>query len=335
MLRSLGVALTALACSTMPPAKDAAAKPGKAAPHPVKRPVTRIGADSADRVVKRWEVAAGGYARAVALSPRHGRVAFANKDTVALFDLATGKRLGESGRCKDVVHTGLAFVGEKLIAVCETGLVAYGAKKLETAAAPETHASRVTAAAFAGARVALGHRDGVIRILDLAGSAPIEIAVPGPPIDVKSLALTHDGQRVAVAWVQGSVWWWDVAQPNAPHDLVRHESESDALAFSPDGSVLAEEGEKQQTTLWRFDSPPKVTARVKNGAWVKQILFTPDGKWLIRGGSDGLELAEIAGPRRVALDTRGNVEDVALDASAALLAAADRDGRLTLWGVGR
>ena len=66
---------------------------------------------------------------------------------------------------------------------------------------------------------------------------------------------------------------------------------------------------------------------------MKQIRFTPDGKWLARGGSDGLELAEIAGPKRVALDTRGAVEDVAFDEQSGVLAAADRDGRLTVWAV--
>jgi WD40 repeat protein len=180
-----------------------------------------------------------------------------------------------------------------------------------------------------------GHRDGAIRIysLDAAATPPIEIRVPGPPIDVKSLALTRDGARLAVAWVQGSIWWWDVSKPSESHDLVRHESESDALAFSDDGALLAEEGAQNETTLWSLSPSATEKAKVHNGNWVKRIAFTRDGKWLVRGGSDGLELAEIGGPKRVALDTRSPVEDLALDELGSTLAAVDRDGRLTVWAV--
>ncbi len=292
-----------------------------------------IGAATADRVKLLWEAAAGGYGRAVAVSSKLGRVAFASRDAVRVYDLASGKSVGSVGHCKEVVHTGLAFVDTRLVIVCETGLSVVGAKKLEKRPAPPVNAARITAAAFAPGRVALGHRDGVVRIVDLNGGSGTEIVVPGPPIDVKSLALSSDGSRVAVAWTQGSIWWWRTADPTSFHKLVRHESESDALAYFADGSVLAEEGAKNTTTLWRFDEPPKETAHIKNGDWVKQILFTPDGKWLVRGGSDGLELAEIDGPKRVALDTRGSVEDVAFDEHGALLAAVDRDGRLTVWAV--
>ena len=43
-----------------------------------------------------------------------------------------------------------------------------------------------------------------------------------------------------------------------------------------------------------------------NGTWVKRILFTRDDRWLVRGGSDGLEIAEISGPRRVACSRSGS-----------------------------
>jgi hypothetical protein len=112
---------------------------------------------------------------------------------------------------------------------------------------------------------------------------------------------------------------------------VRHDSESDALAWSRDGALLAEEGAKHQTTIWSFQDGPKESVKIKNGPWVKDILFSHDGKWLVRAGSEGLELAELGGPRRLALDTRAAVEDAALDERGAILAAADRDGRLTVW----
>jgi WD40 repeat protein len=135
--------------------------------------------------------------------------------------------------------------------------------------------------------------------------------------------------------VQGSILWWQLAQPDTFHKLVRHANESDSVAFAPDGR-FAEEGNTQTTTLWTFGagSEPKKGAELKNGAWVKRLWFTPDSKWLVRGGSDGLELAECDGPKRLVLDSNGQVEDVAMDQAGSFIASGDRVGRLMLFAVG-
>lgn len=331
----LSSALAACAAGGASPAAAAPGKKAAAKAAPPSRPArpASIGAANADRVKKAWEVAAGGFGRAVAVSTRLGKIASANKEGVELFELGTGKSLGKVQRCRDVVRGGLAFHAADLVIVCEKSVVLIDAAKRTPRPDLAVHASRVTAATLVGSRLVLGHYDGVIRIYGLDGSAGAEVRVPGPPIDVKSLALTRDGARLAVAWVQGSVWWWDLEKPEAPHDLVRNDGESDALAFSDDGALLAEEGAPNTTTLWELGATSTAKAKLKNGNWVKRILFTRDGKWLVRAGSDGLELAEISGPRRIALDTRDPVEDAAFDESGSVLAAVDRQGRLTAWVV--
>ncbi len=319
-----------LACASTPP--PASAQPRRGASHAGHGPAV-IRADTASRVKKAWEAAAGSYGRAVAISQSSSRVAFASKDAIEVYDLGSGKHLATPAHCQNVVHTGLGFHAGKLYVVCETAVVFVDAKKLAESKPLPVAASRITAAAFHGSRLVLGHRDGIVRIYDLDGGPRVEIPIPGPPIDVKSLALSADGKQLAVAWVQGSIWWWDTAKPTEHHDLVRHESESDALAFNDDASLLAEEGAKNTTTLWSLSPSASEKQKLKNGDWVKQIRFTRDGKWLARGGSDGLELVEIQGPQRIALDTRSPVEDVAFDEPGAHLAAVDRDGRLTLWAA--
>ncbi|MEZ4219590.1 MAG: hypothetical protein R3B13_01595 [Polyangiaceae bacterium] len=319
-----------MACGSGGVAKPAAV-PSKRTPGAAK-PAAISGA-TAERVRQVWEAAAGGYGRAVAVSRRHGRVAYASKTHVALYDLGTGKLLGEARPCTEVVHTGLAFVGAKLHLVCTDQLVSYAADRLAPVAPPAIDKETVTAAAFAGARLALGHHDGVVRVYDLEQGKTTEVPVPGPPIDVKSLALSADGKRLAVAWVQGSVWWWELSAPDQFHKLVRQEAESDALAFDPSGQLLAEEGARHTTSLWRLTEATAPYAKLQGGEWTKQILFSPDAKWLVRGGSDGLHLAEIGGSRRVALDARGKVEDVAIDENFATLAVAEREGRLSVWAV--
>ena len=290
-----------------------------------------VGAANAERVKKRWEAAIGGFGRAVAMHRGLGRVAVSSGSPIRLYDFASGKPAGKLATCDDVVRGGLGFAGKKLVVVCGSGVRLYDARTLKRVEGPDVHESRITASALSWPRLAVGHYDGVVRIYGLDGSATIEIPVPGPPIDVKSLALAPDGQSVAVAWVQGSIWWWKTAEPTVHYRLVRHSNESDSVAFNGDGTLLVEEGEPSFTTVWSFGDKPAQKAKIRNGDWIKRVLFTRDSKWLIRGGSDGLELAEIDGPRRVALDTRGRVEDVALDEHGASVAAVDRDGRLTLW----
>jgi WD40 repeat protein len=327
------IALLALACGARSGGSPAAAQPKPRAPKPAVAPraAAPFGAANADRVKLLWEAAAGGRARAVALDRALGRVAFASEEGVRAYELSSGRQLAATKPCSEILHRGLAFVGGKLLVACDASIELLEPNKLQKLAPLAIHASKLTAISVAFPRVAAGHRDGVVRIYSLDGKPTIEIPVPGPPIDVKSLALTRDGSRIAVAWTQGSIWWWDTLKPEVPNDLVRHESESDALAWSRDGALLAEEGARHQTTIWSFQSTPSHAAKLKNGAWIKDFCFSHDGKWLARAGSDGLELAELAGPRRVALDTRAAVEDVALDERGAILAAADRDGRLTVW----
>lgn len=289
-----------------------------------------IGTGNVTRVQKLWEATPGGKGRAVAVSRKLRRVVTASGSPIRLFDLFSGKLVGAIDTCDDVVRGGMAFANRKLVVVCERGVRLYEGKK-PSLQKLSVNAAKITAAAFAWPWLALGHHDGVIRIYGLDGSPTIEIPVPGPPIDVKSLALTRDGSRVAVAWIQGSIWWWETAKPKIHHRLVRRENESDTVAFSHDAALFAEEGVTSFTTVWDFAASQREQAQLRNGAWVKRILFTRDSKWLVRGGSDGLEIAEIAGPQRVALDTRGSVEDIAMDEQGSVIAAVDRDGRLTAW----
>ncbi|MCC6215725.1 MAG: WD40 repeat domain-containing protein [Polyangiaceae bacterium] len=340
---TLAAALAA-ACSSAAAApsrgvSDRAAPVAPEARAPAKRPRPRapapapIGAANAEGVRKLWEADAGKRGLAVSVSRRDGVAASAAGGGASLWALATGKRARTLDSCAEVVRGGLGFHEGKLVVVCERAVERWDPRDGARLASPPIAEPAVTAAHRSGPRLALAHRDGVVRIVSLAGDAPIEVRVPGPPIDVKALALTPDGKRLAVAWTQGSIWWWDTAAPDTPHDLVRYERECDALAWSPGGGLLAEEGAPSLTTVWTFGERPARRDTLRQGAWLKRLLFTPDERWLVRAGSEGLELAEIAGPRRVALDARAPVEDAAFDEGALLLGAIDRDGRLTLWGA--
>lgn len=291
-----------------------------------------IGARTAESVKLRWEAVPGGFARGVAINGALGRVVYNSDTGTSVFDARTGKVVGQLDTCADVLRGGLFFRAGKLLVVCRAAVELHSPTELKKLADLEINAAAITAATLVGARLALAHRDGVVRVHDLANSTMLEIVVPGPPIDVKSLALDATTERLAVAWVQGSIWWWKLSEPTAFHKLVRRENESDSIAFAPDGTFV-EEGRQGFTTLWRLGAEGNAEQRgeIENGAWVKRFYFTPDSSWLVRGGSDGLDLAEVNGSRRLVLDTAGQVEDVAMDESGTLIASGDRAGRLMLF----
>ena len=108
IVMSFACALAACAAGGAGPATAAPRKKpaSKVAPAPRPHAPLAIGHATVDRVKKSWEVAGGGYGRAVAVSRALGRVAFANKDGVELFDLITGKSTGKVQRWRDGVRGG-------------------------------------------------------------------------------------------------------------------------------------------------------------------------------------------------------------------------------------
>jgi WD40 repeat protein len=322
--------LLACAANTTTPARAEPRAAVLGAPRAAAVSKRAIDASNVERVKLAWEVLVGDPGRAVAISRKLRLVAFGGESGVRHYDARTGNPGPRPETCGDVIRGGLSFHENRLVIVCAGGVTASEVMTRQSSALP-VHESKITAASRLGDKLALGHHDGVLRVYDLGGAEPLEIPVPGPPIDVKSMALSPDGKTLAVAWVQGSIWWWRLDQPGAFQRLVRHERESDAVAFSADGSLFAEEGKSRFTTVWSVSDPAKSLKEIQNGAWVKQIRFLGQGKWVARGGSDGLELAEVLGPKRIVLDTQGKVEDVALDEHGATLAAVDRMGRLTFY----
>lgn len=303
---------------------------------PLARVTQPIGAANAEQVKLRWEALPGGFTRGVAVSSGLQRVAFGNEKSVHIYQLSSGKSIGRLETCTDLVRGGLFFHQGQLWVVCTRAVRVHDLNQRSELAGPELAEAAITATAWSGSKLALAHRDGVIRVHDVKQGSVTEIAVPGPPIDVKSLALDQQGKRVAVAWVQGSIWWWQLDQPTLFHKLVRHEAESDSVAFAPSG-VFAEEGKPGYTTLWELAAGEATSplGELRNGAWIKRLLFTTDSKWLVRGGADGLDLAEVGGPKRLVLESAGKVEDVALDETGSVIVSGDRVGRLKAFAVPR
>jgi len=59
-----------------------------------------------------------------------------------------------------------------------------------------------------------------------------------------------------------------------------------ALAFSPDGRLLATGGRDRTATLWDLDARAKLRSLPAHGHWVTAVAFSPDGRLLATGSND-------------------------------------------------
>lgn len=110
----------------------------------------------------------------------------------------------------------------------------------------------------------------------------------------KSLAVSPDGQLLAVGGIDSSKWdgtvsIWRVEDGTAVFRLKGHTGWVHAVAFSPDGQLLASGGSPKDHSvkIWKVADGSLVhTMEHRPGYAVRALAFSPDGQLLASGGVD-------------------------------------------------
>ena len=186
----------------------------------------------------------------------------------------------------------------------------------------------------------------------------------GPqPAEVWSLA---SGHRVAVFPGRaggGSIWFipgrhdllvadvsgpriWRIDPPSAPDTLAGHADEAWAVAFSPDGKILAtgsdDTDEPHTIKLWNPASGRLIVGWKAHAATVASLAFSPDGRVLASGSLDtggaghpNVILWDVASHEPLAKleGHNGAVRSVIFSSDGRLLATAGNDATARLWDV--
>jgi WD40 repeat protein len=290
---------------------------------------------NAASIKERWSTSIGGWGKIVAVSGAHDRVVATSGSTLELLDARTGAKLASRAESYDDVILAIGW-GPKSVVVATHGRIdELDPKTLDLLATTKVRASPAHAAAIVWPGVAMSHDDGVLARYTLGGVGVYEIPIGGPPVQAHSIALSRDGRRVVVGFIQGTVWAWDWATPVTPLKLAQHSGHL-SVAFSASGAYVVESGSSFGVAIHRVDKRGVAPRKARTDAsWTNGLAIDDTGKLVIAGSSSGyLTIAgdEEQEPHRLSKgwDT---VESLSVDEWLTSFAGIDRSGLVRFYAI--
>lgn len=144
---------------------------------------------------------------------------------------------------------------------------------------------------------------------------------------VTHIAFSADGRLLASSSHpdEGRVRLWDVPNGKLLHTLKGH----GAIAFSPDGSLLACESADKTARLWTTRSGALVHTLEIGGSGFARIDFSPDGRIVASVSGNEVGLWDVASGEK--LRSMAGKEPMAFSPDGRTLAAGTADDRIRLW----
>ncbi|MCX5759795.1 MAG: WD40 repeat domain-containing protein, partial [Candidatus Hydrogenedentes bacterium] len=156
------------------------------------------------------------------------------------------------------------------------------------------------------------------------------------PLMVKSMTFSPDGAWLAIG-TNGGLLVWGTAKWAQVRALKTTVGSARAVAFSPDGGLLAAGNQTGELKVWETKSGQERFVANAHLGFISTVAFTTDGAHVITASSDrtaklwdatsGKELVTLRGHN-------GAILDLAVDGSGKRLATASYDGTTKIWDIG-
>lgn len=161
----------------------------------------------------------------------------------------------------------------------------------------------------------------------------------GPPLHhdepVKSFSISADGHRIATASDDLKVRIWDADSGRLIGEPLDQKQTVQSVRFSSDGSTLAV-GTLDSVRLIDATTGQRVREMFQDG-WVLGATFSPDGKLVATGGTDGgVRLFDVQSGNQIGPPLMGHtmvVNDVDFSPDGTELASASADKTVRIWRV--
>jgi WD40 repeat protein len=311
----------------------------------------------ADGPIRAWDTSTGrelqpfgGHSVGVTsaqYSPDGHLIAYGSFDgTISIWDAASGRQRGVLRGHADTVNS-LAFSPDGRFLA--SGSSDHTAKLWDVASGREVrtfsgHADKVMSVAYSpdGRMVASGSGDRTVKLWD-AGSGSALRTFRSNAEWINSVAFSPDGLMLAASsgdlsspgvGANNAIELWDVPSGRALHSLIGHGAWVTAVAFAPDGKLLASASGDRTVKLWDPTSGREQRTIGGFGGRVSSVAFSPDGRVLAAGVHDStvrLFDAATGGAIRALTSHDDLISSVAFAADGQRLVTASWNSMVRIW----
>jgi WD40 repeat protein/tRNA A-37 threonylcarbamoyl transferase component Bud32 len=224
-------------------------------------------------------------ATAGSLQSRHSSADQIHGTVVAVWDAATGQRVGTvRGHPNNVLSLVFSPCGRWLTCASTYGtLTVWDREVSQEPLRLQGHTDGVQDVAFSpdGRRLASASWDGTVKMWDPDTGQNL-LTLRGHTSTVTGVAFSPDGRRLASSSHDRTVKVWDVALGREVLTLPAHPGQVYGVAFSPDGRSLASAG-GGAVRVWDA-ATGRETQILRGHSTSFQVAYSPDGRRLAGGG---------------------------------------------------